>query len=448
MYFLQCSAKLFFLKELLTHPHICRDWRRCMAVEHMTRGELERLQQRKLQKLLRYAVLHVPFYRNYAQEHHWHIDALSLEQFPVLDKAAFRSHEAEFISDEYDRSRLECCHTSGSTGEPFCFYSDPKERTYTYATFWRGLARAGIRPGDKRVWVKGIDETAQLPPVARCRRKLWSMINRCLLVDAHFLTVSPEHLARTVENIRRYNPVYFHGYAASIAEIARWVKESGRDARSLFPSLRAVVSESEKLYPEQRELFEEVFRVPVYENYGSVEFGMIAQPDTDGNLLLNEDHIVAESTGGDEEAVITNLDSFAFPFIRYKNGDRIRLGGDQGHALPFRRLNMVLGRMTECLKLSSGGTLQAFAITSAVYNLSEWIRSYQFIQTDLEHLKLLVVPCREKLPEDVVRKISAYIHDVSGGTLQTDIEYVTRIPLTKNGKRLFVISQIDHQSGR
>ena len=92
-----------------------------MAVEHMTRGELERLQQRKLQKLLRYAVLHVPFYRNYAQEHHWDIDALSLEQFPVLDKAAFRSHEAEFISDEYDRSRLECCHTSGSTGEPFCF---------------------------------------------------------------------------------------------------------------------------------------------------------------------------------------------------------------------------------------------------------------------------------------------------------------------------------------
>lgn len=194
-----------------------------------------------------------------------------------------------------------------------------------------GAGTAGIRPGDKRVWVKGIDETAQLPPVARCRRKLWSMINRCLLVDAHFLTVSPEHLARTVENIRRYNPVYFHGYAASIAEIARWVKESGRDARSLFPSLRAVVSESEKLYPEQRELFEEVFRVPVYENYGSVEFGMIAQPDTDGNLLLNEDHIVAESMGGDEEAVITNLDSFAFPFIRYKNGDRIRLGGDQGH---------------------------------------------------------------------------------------------------------------------
>lgn len=78
--------------------------------------------------------------------------------------------------------------------------SIPTEGTHLHLrNVLAGAGTAGIRPGDKRVWVKGIDETAQLPPVARCRRKLWSMINRCLLVDAHFLTVSPEHLARTVE---------------------------------------------------------------------------------------------------------------------------------------------------------------------------------------------------------------------------------------------------------
>ena len=59
-------------------------------------------------------------------------------------------------------------------------------------------------------------------------------------------------------------------------------------------------------------MIERVFHAPVVENYGSVEFGMIAQPAKDGRLCINDDHVYAETTL-EGQAVLTNLDEYGFP---------------------------------------------------------------------------------------------------------------------------------------
>jgi len=440
-YFSVCSSPLFFLKEICTHPHICRDWKRCLEVERLSRSELLALQEKKLQKLLHYAVAHVPFYRGCAAQKGWDCNNLRIEDFPIIDKSVIRGHEEEFVSDEFAVADLECCNTSGSTGEPFRFYANPAERTYTYASFWRGINRFGIRPGDRRVWVKGVDLTAVLPFRARIRRKLWSIVNRCMLVDAHFLSVSPERIGEVLKAVAAYRPEYFHGYSSSIYDIARYIAENGFHTGELFPRLKAVVAESEKLYPDQRKLLEQVFQVPILENYGSVEFGMIAQPDAQGIMCLNEDHIWAE-TDIEGDAVFTNLDYYAFPFIRFKNGDKIRLSQEKSTNLPFRKVEEVLGRVTEKIRLPNGGVLQAFAVTSFVYDLSEWIRCYQFVQTDIRHLVLKIVPAKEKMPAEIEERINLEVMRVTEGLLDFRIEFVDQIPLTRSGKRMFVVSQL------
>lgn len=414
-----------------------------MAVEHMTRGELERLQQRKLQKLLRYAVLHVPFYRNYAQEHHWHIDALSLEQFPVLDKAAFRSHEAEFISDEYDICKLDCCRTSGSTGEPFRFYSDSQERTYTYTTFWRGLARYGIHPGDKRAWVKGLEKAGRQK--ITIRQKLWTTINRCCLIDAHFLSASQENIRLAVARLQKYNPDYLHGYISSIYDIGAWIKSHNINAREIFPRLRLVVSESEKLHDFQRVLLEEVFQVPVIENYGSVEFGMIAQFDKEGILRTNDDHLVIESIRG--EAVMTNLESFSFPFIRFRNGDLFTLREINDPQLPYSAIEKITGRSTEFILLPDGGKIHGFSVLYPVSKHMQRIRSYQIHQTAPDTLLVHIVPTGEGVSPEISGQIIREIQEIVGTKMNITIDLCHSIPLSRSGKCKFVINDLVSSPG-
>ncbi|MGI6079031.1 MAG: phenylacetate--CoA ligase family protein, partial [Fastidiosipilaceae bacterium] len=436
-YYKHCSSKTFYLKETLCHRRLAVAWRACMEVEAMSREALTRAQQEKLAKMLAYCVKHVPFYRDWASQNGMHKKALRLDEFPIIDKGTIRGQEERFVSDEFQLNKLSSCRTSGSTGQPFLFYKSKNSFDHTYATLWRGLARYGIRPGDKRVLIKGLDVTQKLGLRQKLNRKLYNALNRCLLFDAHFLAINPQSLGTVIRKIVAYKPDYYHGYVSSIYQVARYVEENKVDVSGL--RLKAIVTESEKLHDFQRECLDRVFGVPVVENYGSVEFGMIAQPDTAGNLCVNEDHVVVETTV-EGEAVITNLDEYGFPFIRFKNGDLLELGGP-GKILPYQIITSLKGRVAETIYLPSGGSLQGFVVMYPISKHMKWIKSYQVYQPKLNHLILRFVLDGD-LPERIKKQIVDEMREIVGEEMQLSLECVDRISLTRRGKQRFVISEL------
>ena len=430
---------LFLLKEWVRYPRSFD--RGLLGLDGATPGAVRALAERKLARLLRAAVRDVPFYRQLAAEGKIDAEHPRLEQFPILGKGDIRGREERFVSDRYRMARLSMCRTSGSTGEPFKFYRDPREFTSTYVDLWRGLARLGIRRGDRRVLVKGVDETPGASLATRLRRWAYGVANQCVVIDAHFLARSEANVRRALGRLRRYRPVYLHGYVSSIDLLAASAERWG--VRMDDVGIRAVVTESEKLYDFQRERIGRVFGCRVAENYGSVEFGMIAQPDAAGNLCVNEDHCWVE-TDGDGAAVLTNLDAYAFPFIRFKNGDCLTLRAEKRSSLPYREIERVDGRVADTIHLPDGGRLQGFIVMYPVSKHMRYIQAYQVRQTRPEELEVLVVPLAgESLPETIRAQIVAEMRDIVGDGVSICIREVLEIPLTKRGKRRFVVSQLE-----
>lgn len=431
-----CSNKFFWLKETHQHPQINDLWKTVMRVEGMARGELQSLASEKLQRVLRHAAETVPYYRTYFSKKGLSAENLRIEDFPIVEKKDIRGQEEEFVSTERKGRKINWSRTSGSTGEPFRF--GRTEYEYTYATLWRGMARFGIRPGDKRVLVKGVDETASISLFTKLKRIVYGWLNRCIVIDAHFLAKSEANIAAELKRIIAYKPQYFHGYVSSIYLLAQYAEQHEIDLASL--KVKAIVTESEKCHDFQRELMERVFNAPVVENYGCVEFGMIAQPANDGKLCINEDHVYVETTT-EGEAVYTNLDEYGFPLIRFKNGDLIKVGEVHGQ-LPYRTIDELDGRKTEMIKLPQGGALHGFIPMYPVSKHSKWMKAYQIYQPSIDRIIIRIVLLGDGLPDEVERQIIKEMREIVGDVMKIDFEYPREIPLSKRGKRLFICSDV------
>jgi len=432
-YFSLSSSKLFWLKESLMHRRLNSLWRDA-GRDSWTPEELASFQRRKLDAVLKHAVDHVPYYRQWFQANGLNRTSPRLEDFPVIEKKDIRGHEQEFIAEGFER-KINWSRTSGSTGEPFRF--GRSEYDYAYANLWRGLYRFGIRPGDKRVLVKGVDETPHTDFKTRLKRAIYGRLNRCLVVDAHFLAKSEENIAAELERIIAYRPAYFHGYASSIHLLAQYAERKGIDLSQL--KLKAVVTESEKCHDFQRKLMEHVFHASVVENYGCVEFGMIAQPAADGIPCINEDHVYVE-TLADGSAVFTNLDEYGFPLIRFKNGDLLTLG-ERHHQLGYRTVASIGGRIAETIHLPQGGSLQGYIVMYPISKHMEYLRQYQVFQPDIDHLEIRIVEA-VPLPQNITDQILREMREIVGSVMKVSIVKVKGIPLTKRGKCAFVISEV------
>ena len=164
---------------------------------------------------------------------------------------------------------------------------------------------------------------------------------------------------------------------------------------------------------------------------------MIAQPIASGQLCVNEDHIHIES---DEhgQALITNLDAFAFPFIRFRNGDQIRLGGIHER---YQVLAEIIGRSVEMLHLANGGEIHGFTVLLPLLRHQDYFRSYQVCQKALDHIIFRVV-AKNDVPQEIIRQIQEEVQELLGEKTQVDFEFLDLIPLTERGKQRFVFSDV------
>ena len=427
---------LFLLKEWIKHPKL----RSCNSqiIDSVTTEELNDIVQSKIDSLLKHAVTTVPYYRELANKGIINRSNPRIEQFPILEKKDIRGHEELFVSDNYDINKLEVSRTSGSTGEPFKFYRNPIEFDSTYADLWRGLARVGIKHGDKRVLIKGIDEVPNPSLVILLGRWFYEFINQCILIDAHFLAREQSSVMKSLRRIRRYCPTYIHGYVSSIDILAAYAENVGYRMDDI--GIKAVVTESEKLYDFQRERISRVFGCRVVENYGSVEFGMSAQPDVEDNLCINENHCYVE-TDIDNTAIYTNLDAYAFPFIRFKNGDIVSLRKQKKSVLPYKEIENVEGRVADTIRLPNGALLQGFIVMYPISKHMQYIIAYQIRQEKKDELQILL-RIKKSLPKNIVLQIVKEMKDIVGQNIHVFVKVVEKIPVTKRGKHRFVYSTI------
>lgn len=120
--------------------------------------------------------------------------------------------------------------------------------------------------------------------------------------------------------------------AIMLAEVAEM---QGLNPKTDFPFLRAICTAGEPLTPYRRSLIEDIWGVPVFDNYGMTEIGtaMIDCPSQQMHLfddcfhveVLQDDFQTEVNDGECGNLVVTTLRKRATPMIRYATGDIVQV---------------------------------------------------------------------------------------------------------------------------
>ena len=148
------------------------------------------------------------------------------------------------------------------------------------------------------------------------------------------------------------------------------------------------------MFPFQREKIENIFKAKVFNRYGCREFGNIAtECEMHNGLHINSDRFIIEivdekgnkcENGTLGEILVTDLDNFVFPFIRYKIGDLAIMSET---ACTCRRnlplLEKVEGRVFEMIQ-GPNGNVVAGTFWTLLRNKVEGFSKFQIIQNKID----------------------------------------------------------------
>ena len=413
-------------------------------------GGDSRIAGEKTPGLINQAYHHVGYYREVFDELGLKPDDIQdlddLRRLPLLDKQTIREHlHFDLLSDNHDKKKLHRITTSGSTGEPFACYVDKLQLEMRWAATLRGSEWTGYRFGDRcaRLW----HQTIGMSWSQIIREKLDAWMTRRLFIPAY--EISEENLRRYMGKLRRHKPVLIDGYAESFNFLAHYIKEHGLEG--VHP--KGIISSAQILPQQSRDIIGQEFGCGVFDKYGSREFSGVAyESDThDGHLVVAENFIVEILKNGQPaapgemgEVVITDLNNFCMPFIRYRVGDlAVAIENSEpspcGRGLP--RIGRIEGRVQAIILGANGNFVPGTFFAHLFKDYTHVVSQFQIIQEEAGRVTLKIVKAALFTPEGF-EEIMAQLRHFLGETMEFDLEYVDLIPLGRTGKRQGTISKL------
>ena len=366
-----------------------------------------------------------------------------LGQLPMLSKAERKLKLPELLSRNPARKVVDVGLTSGSTGEPMRVPRDQVAVSRTFALLDRYYWTIGLPEGKHSVRLSG----RQIVDSARKRPPFWmyNHFEKQLFVSTYHL--NEEFIPAIIDKLNYFKPHLIDGYPSACYVIGQYLLQ--REIKLSFVPI-AISSTAETLYPFQRELLEQAFGCPVYNQYASADGSPFISQCVEGNLHLHLDTGVFEfinnagepaAPGEVAEMVVTSFRNLLVPLIRYRIGDMVQLRKDQticacGCAMPM--IDMILGRDDD-LTVATNGALIGMAAFRLFKDEPAVLRA-QVLQPSRTELVLRLVPEAERTElQDLalVRRAKA----VYGSDMRITVHHVDSIPLGPNGKMRAVIRQ-------
>ena len=412
----------------------------------LDRGALIALQREKLRAIVAYAKDACPYYaRTLARVDVTRLDRDALLDVPMIGKPeVFASHGD--MRGSRPRGRVFSGTTSGSTGIAMRFWQDSEHQAWVEASQWRGRRWWGLERGDLQLvlWSRPADNTRWSSAKAWAKYRL----RNCIQVDTFqdFDEASVRGLARV---LARRSPPLVYGYGSSIGRLAEALDALGiRLSGCQRPKM--IEYTADHLYPRECEIAQRVFGIPIATAYGASECGGVAQQCRHGKLHLSVDQAVYEVVRADGsraeegevgEIVLTTLNNFAMPLIRYKVGDLGTWSNEQcdcGSSLPVMTLQV--GKSVDLVNTSFRSGVSAHVLDYInLFLMREGVRGIkQFYveQQKLDEFELRIVRDEVFEPRSVavfVAKMKEYF----GEGIVVKTSFVDRIPLESTGKRRY-----------
>ena len=143
------------------------------------------------------------------------------------------------------------------------------------------------------------------------------------------------------------------------------------------------------------------------------------------------------------EVVVTQLDNRAMPLVRYATRDLAVPSASTscpcGRQLAL--LDSVQGRVPDVVFAPDGSALVVHFFTILFEHLPG-IRQFQIVQRETGRIEASVVPAADYSRGAVEMRVRDAVARATHGSLAVDFRYVDDIPLSRSGKRRFVLSEV------
>lgn len=414
--------------------------------EKFTAVEWEDYTNRQLRVILLHAFNTVPYYRDkwiatgITEDTLKSFTLSDVSQLPFLSKDDLRIHCKTTLLSDKRESGGSYFESSGTTGTPTSIlFSDAMHQRWSAAYEARVRNWAGVNNNMSRGMIGGrrvLPDADARPPYYR-----YNYFERQIYFSAYH--ISSATVCNYVDALNKHRPDYMVGYAMSNYFLARFIKESGQQV----PQMKAVITSSEKLTVEMRELMEEVYRCKTYDGWSGVEACGLVSECEHGGLHISPDvglvEILKENgepakPGEYGEVVCTGFLNYDQPLIRYKIGDYMRVSDKQcqcGRHMPL--VEEITGRIEDTIIGKDGREMVRF---HGIFIGIPAIIKGQIVQETLENIVINVEVEKELTTEEreiLTKRIYSQL-----GEVNVQIFEMKEIPCGNNGKFRAVISKV------
>ena len=328
---------------------------------------LVRLQLEQIQRLLRFAAENSRYYQHVLGGTRYSPDQPLTEELfrsiPLLTRDALRD-QGELLHIQklpQDHGKVGKVTTSGSTGKPVTVY-----KTDLSNLFWSCM---NVRD---HLWhqrdfsgtaaiIRWVSEEVPADPPLGLKNRGWGGITDKLYFTggSHVLDIKTD-IRQQASWLSRVNANYLLSYPSNLYAVIKEIEEH----KLSLPSLKGVISISEPVTDELRELCRRVLGCKIEDSYSTQEGGYFALqcPQHDHYHVQSESvylEVINDSgqpcrAGEIGRIVVTHLHNFATPLIRYEIGDHAEVGEacDCGRGLPV--LKRIMGRTRNLVTTPDG----------------------------------------------------------------------------------------------
>lgn len=433
----------FYWKWLRFGPGFRRFVNDYQGRERFSKTEWLAWQNQQMQELLAIAASHVSFYRQTWDK--GQIEAAlngRLYDLPLLEKEPIRAEPKVFLREDKHLRNPLVFHTSGSTGTPIASYWTFQELRNSLALREARSANwAGVSFKMPRATFSG--RIVEPDPDSKGPFYRFNAVEKQVYFSAFHL--KPDNAPFYAKALRKHNIRWLTGYAVSYYLLAKFIL----DQKLKVPSLRAVVTTSEKVTPEMRTVMEEAYGCKVYEEYSTVENALFASECEYGKLHISPDAGVTEILHPDGtpcmpgeigEVVTTCLMRTYQPLIRFRIGDFAMWDDESckcGRVMPV--LKEVIGRIEDVVIGPDGRQMVRF---HGIFVDQPHVQEGQIIQETLDRIIVKVVPINGFGDADI-KDIISRVQQRLSEKVEVVVECVDYIPRTKSGKFQAVISLVN-----
>ncbi len=400
-------------------------------------------QKNKLSLVLSTALHKVSYYKNLGIN----IDTTNFSysdfrQIPILTKDVIREKGDLLINQEYINLEEVYKNTSGgSTGEPVTFYQTKTQSHHGIANYYLGLHYNGVDVNERSIDLWGAER--DMYNSNRIKFNIRTVLHNKVTLNTFVL--SEPIMISYIEKLNSFKPKFIKAYVHSIYDLSKFIIKNEIEI-SFKPVIHCTTG---PLYPEMRMEISKAFNnAHVYNFYGSREVSAIATEvlRKEGMHILYDNvfvEILDENNkpvrkGEEGEIVISTLNNFYMPLLRYRIGDKAVKGDDLEFGV--LKLDSVTGRTLGVIHKDDGSKIDGQFFTTLFFN-KKGIKNFQLVQKTISDLQLNIVKSESFNKDEldlILKRIKSELGNVS-----IHIVFCDKINLTSTGKIMYVYSEIE-----